>query len=300
MGLGFSTISEQAFSTAKPLWVGDEFAEKRRKLRAASPAALTVLSDFDRTLTSTGAPECHDIVGLHSGATMPPAYVAAMARMLDFSQPLPTATLEEWWVRCSELMVEHGWRRAFLEPAVAASGVRLRDGAAELVAALAAHDIPLVVLSAGLSDVIETLLRARCGGALRGGNLPPSVAVVANRMVFDDADSGRLVRVMPEPPLHTDNKREMLVALKPDAFSAASPRRIVLLLGDKPKDANSLDLLPSGTVDVVLRVGFMEGHEGRYSLEDYAAAYDVVFSADCSMAPVQELLDEVIASGGCL
>ena len=70
MGLGVSTISEQAFSTAKPLWVGDEFAEKRRKLRAASPAALTVLSDFDRTLTSTGAPECHDIVGLHSGATM--------------------------------------------------------------------------------------------------------------------------------------------------------------------------------------------------------------------------------------
>ena len=159
-----------------------------------------------------------------------------------------------------ELMVEHGWRRACLAPAVAASGVRLRDGAAELVAALAAHDIPLVVLSAGLSDVIETLLRAvaaRCAAAT-----PPSVAVVANHMVFDDADSGRLVRVMPEPPLHTDNKREMLVALRPDAFAPASPRRIVLLLGDKPKDANSLDLLPPGTVDVVLRVGFMEGHEG--------------------------------------
>ena len=34
-------------------------------------------------------------------------------------------------------------------------------------------------------------------------------------------------------------------------------------------------------------------HDGRYSLEDYAAAYDF------SMAPVQELLDEVVASGGC-
>ena len=295
MGLGASRVSERAFSApATPLWVGDAFAEKRRALRAASPAALAVLSDFDRTLTASGAPECHDIVGLHAGDTMPPAYSAAMARMLDFSQPLPTATLEEWWVRCSELMVEHGWRRACLAPAVAASGVTLRDGAVELVAALAAHEVPLVVLSAGLSDVIETLLRARCGGAL-----PPSVAVVANRMVFDDDDGGKLLRVTPSPPLHTDNKREMLVALRPDAFAPASPRRLVILLGDKPKDAHSLDLLPPGAVDVVLRVGFMEGHDGRYSLEDYAAAYDVVFSADCSMAPVQELLDEVVASGGC-
>ena len=67
---------------------------------------------------------------------MPPAYVAAMARMLDFSQPLPTATLEEWWVRCSELMVEPGG--GIPRARRRRGGVRLRDGAAGLVAALAA------------------------------------------------------------------------------------------------------------------------------------------------------------------
>jgi hypothetical protein len=160
----------------------------------------------------------------------------------------------------------------------------------ELLHHCSAHRIPTLVVSAGISNLIEHFLEGL--GAPLG-----HVRVSANRMHFqdgadDESGGGKLNRWAPERPCHSHNKaltyqRERAFfeqghvagpeALAPGAAAAgaASVAHAYLVMGDKPYDGWVLGQVPPSAVAVELRVGFFGG-EGRYTLDDYREVYDVV------------------------
>jgi hypothetical protein len=66
MGLVTSTLNHlngggraaRSEAEPQPLYVSDSFGAARRQLRAASASQLTVVTDFDRTLTASDSLEC--------------------------------------------------------------------------------------------------------------------------------------------------------------------------------------------------------------------------------------------------
>ena len=55
-----------------------------------------------------------------------------------------------------------------------------RERAEELIGALSEHEIPLIVFSAGIGNIIETVMKNQLGA------IPETMHIISNLMIFDD------------------------------------------------------------------------------------------------------------------
>ena len=167
------------------------------------------------------------------------------------------------------------------------ANLALREGAATLLRELEAQNVPTLIFSAGLADVLEEVLRQKYDR-----NFPqPTTHVVSNRMIFEpgndeasssnehDRDNDRLVGFS-EPLLHMFNKRFDAIGDTTYAKSVLSQkRRCVLLLGDGLGDAAMADGQPA---DCVIRVGFVN-EQVQESLAHFSKAFDILVLNDGPM-----------------
>jgi len=141
------------------------------------------------------------------------------------------------------------------------STIQLRDGVQEFLRQCqeAKPPIPVLIMSAGLGDVIEEFLRQRLPFPLA-----PTTVVVSNRLYFDS--SGQLT-AFSEPLMHMFNKTA--------AFFDANVRKLIegckmcMLLGDGVGDATMADGLDNVEC---LKIGFL-----NEKVEERMAAYKQVF-----------------------
>lgn len=278
-----------------------EFERKRRAIVAGGASQLTVVADFDRTLTLDRLPSgercmsCHGIV--ESCAVLSKEYKAATTALfrkfypIEVSPHIPRAEkiplMQRWYAENHKLLQSERLTRADIVRAVSESNVQLRPGARSLVASCVTAGVPLLVFSAGIKDVIEEVL------AQRYGALPDGVHVVSNKMAWSPA--GRNVGFH-APLIHMFNKDESHLRDVP-WFRDAGARRNAVVLGDSLGDAIMAGR-DGDRHDVILRVGFLNdvAAEGAL-LRQYSSAFDVVVLRDSGMDFVmRDILGEVFAS----
>ncbi|CAJ1439804.1 unnamed protein product [Effrenium voratum] len=181
--------------------------------------------------------------------------------------------MSEWYGQVHELMLKESVTKDNIAGAVSGcKTIRLRDGMLDLLQACQTHDpvIPVIIMSAGLGDVIEEFLRQV------PFELGASTHIVSNRMAFDAA--GRLVEFS-EPLLHMFNKT---AAFFPEATKElVKGRRFCMLFGDGVGDSTMADGLEVET----LKVGFLNEKVEERLLE-FQQKFDVVVTGD---GPVPEL-----------
>ena len=124
-------------------------------------------------------------------------------------------------------------------------------------------DVPLVVISAGLRELLIPILE-------NAASLPSKLSLLANSL---------------EEATVQVTSRDKSSALKriPDF----PDRRNVLLLGDKPSDCRPLEGLPGNPA---LKVGFL-GAPSEERFAEYLKFFDAVLVGDASMEFVNSLLD---------
>ena len=267
--------------------------------------------------------ECHDVLFHHAelgegfAATVAPLLAAADADK-DAASPQDMAELlgmprgqwrewedyaEWWWRTAHDAMAEAGLTRVGIAAAVARGRVALRPGVGELVAGLREAGAPLVVVSAGITDVIDALMSAEVGPELwptprpplpaaGDGTAPlPPVIVHSNTGVFDS--SGRLLGFEPEPPIHWLNKID---TTRPLAAQLGLGSKVVLLLGDSVKDVTMVEGLDAADKPpVVLRIGFLNTSQDARSaeLEEHMAVFDACVAGDGPLDFVLEVLAQL-------
>ena len=253
-----------------------------------------VLFDFDRTLTSfqhNGRPtsSCHGTVEKsrfasaewrrQTEALFAQYYPMEIATNLDRNEKL--AAMIQWWQSAHDLMVQNRVNRAQLPVMVAESNLGLRRGARELLAELAAADVPVLIFSAGIADVITEFLRQQ-------GCLYPNINVVSNRMRFDDA--GDLVGFS-SLLIHTLNKNAATLMQTGDGWTHDPNRTHVLLLGDNMGDIHMSDGLD---ISERLAVGFLNDRITE-NLPVYRSIFDTVILNDGSMELVRQLVQHIVS-----
>ncbi|CAJ1451086.1 unnamed protein product, partial [Effrenium voratum] len=171
--------------------------------------------------------------------------------------------MSEWYGQVHELMLKESVTKDNIAGAVSGcKTIRLRDGMLDLLQACQTHDpvIPVIIMSAGLGDVIEEFLRQV------PFELGASTHIVSNRMAFDAA--GRLVEFS-EPLLHMFNKT---AAFFPEATKElVKGRRFCMLFGDGVGDSTMADGLEVETLK---------------ASQTFQQKFDVVVTGD---GPVPEL-----------
>lgn len=169
---------------------------KIKDLIAHKPSKLMVISDFDHTLTKFTSLQCHDVVGFNK------RYSKEFLKEFNDIFLTPLESLSEWWRVAHDLLVDKsGLTKEMLHERLSEEIVAVRDGLEEFIIDLRLHHIPLIIVSAGIRDVIAHTL-AKCNLCIEHDEL---FHIDANFLEFHDC--GKLSNVLPEDPVHSESKK---------------------------------------------------------------------------------------------
>jgi len=250
-------------------------------LRDARLDKLLVITDFDATLTTGDSTQCHDLVGFSD--LLAAQFREGFAPLLDW-QTNPLTDGVQWWDTAHALMVKYGQPpRSLIPRMVRQSSMVPRPGALKLLHRLALLNVPVLIVSAGLSDVIEEFLRQHDA-------LTENITVCSNRLNYG-ADLAPQ-SVAPDPPITSFTKASAYRAAR-SFFKHHAARRSLLVLGDSITDIDAATEVP---YDHLISVGFPNSR-GPEATAKYAESYDALVLGDHgSLAAVDELVDDVMAA----
>lgn len=258
-----------------------EATDKIARFADAGTDALHVVSDFDLTLTAGKMPGQNigtwdvmdELMTLESVARYKEIYQSF--RPIELEGKLTAEIAAEKWGETLDLIMEHGIsiddiQAAFLRVA------ELRVGAKDIFTVCENRDIPTVVLSSGISNVIRVMSEYY--------EIYPT-HILSNDLMYDEV-TRFVTGWRRESLIHMLNKKEMghrkLTELR-------SKRPNVVLIGDVPDDVRMVD------GDDVIRIRVLDPRKGEvHNLEtvmqaSFDAGYDLV--VEHSLQPVAKLLD---------
>ncbi|TMW61991.1 hypothetical protein Poli38472_009484 [Pythium oligandrum] len=280
----------------------DAFARKWKKFSTDGIEKLVVIADFDFTLTTRFKADGGQGESTHGVLTRSEAlggsasqiseghfrkyYPIEQSVTLSNAEKLPY--IVEWWTKEHEVLVDHKLTHQMIGRAVAKSEVALRQGFMEIFDVLADEDVPTLIFSAGLYDVIHAVLDKEYAKTERK-TLPKNVHVVSNMMRFDP--TGLLVGFQGNI-IHSLNKNASVVLDTPFWKKCQLQKREnILLLGDSLTDATMTEGLDCSD-DNIVRIGFLNDHVDE-RLDTYLKTFDVVLTHDSSLFPVELMLHQL-------
>lgn len=180
-------------------------------------------------------------------------------------------------------MIEHGQPPRHLIPRmVRETKMEPRPGALKLLARLAALEVPVLIVSAGLSDVIEEFLRQH-------NALTENITVCSNRLNYG-ADSAPQ-SVAPDPPI-TSFTKDTAYRASSTFFRQHSQRTTLIVIGDSCSDIDAATNVPHNHA---ISIGFLNGKEiHNDSAVRHLQTYDaIVLGHNGSLDPVDAVIDEL-------
>eukprot|EP00940_MAST-03C_sp_MAST-3C-sp2_P000189 g189.t1 len=265
---------------------------------------LVVIADFDRTLsrfrTRKGGQSTSTHGVIENFHKLGSDYVREANALKDHYLPLEnkvslsiedrTKVCEEWWTKAHELLIRYRLSRKDVQEAVASNrNLELRDGALDFFSILKENDIPLLIFSAGLGDVIDNFLSMK----IFRGKIPSNVTILSNKMVFSGAGPDARLVGFDSDIIHSCNKGAVALKTNPSAPDLCG-RDTVVLLGDSLGDVHMADsLIECGKVSTVLKVGYLNSNvpENR---SRYNKIYDKVICNDGSLYFPKALVEALI------
>ncbi|KAE8751966.1 hypothetical protein FOCC_FOCC001129 [Frankliniella occidentalis] len=251
------------------------------KLESGGVNALQVIADFDHTITKqhvNGTRHTSSFCVINNCNGLPSHFSGKDSELLKKYLPIerdPHLTKEEktpfmveWYTMTSELFRGFPLDSSEISEAVKKSNTELRSGFQDLVTTLDSLNVPLLVFSAGLGDVVDAILKNH-------GVANKNIHVISNFLKYKDG----LVNGFTADIVHPFNKNGK-AAEHTNYFQEMSSRHNVILMGDNLGDAEMADGVPN--TDAVLKIGFLYGDVDRL-LPKYLDHFDVVLVDDQTM-----------------
>lgn len=199
-------------------------------------------------------------------------------RRMSIEEKIPH--MIDWAQNGADLLVKAKVEKEQLPQMVQDAHVFLRDGFNDLVEILHNFNIPLLIFSAGLGNVIEEILK-------QSSRVTPHMKCVANYLEFDENDQfsgfkGELI--------HTFNKSGKFVQDDIEWCRKTHNRKNVILLGDMIGDLTMAD----GVVDpsTSLNIGFLNCNYEEL-LDTYLDHFDIVLDNDHTMDVANVIVAEI-------
>ena len=145
-----------------------ELQQKISTFKKAGSASFHVVSDFDRTLTKAfieGKKFLSSYALIREGKYLTADYPGRAHALFDTYHPYEVDEtisvaeknkwMNQWWGEHFELMKECGMNKAVIKDIILQRKIRFRAGALEFLDLLSQNHIPILILSAGLGDIIQ-------------------------------------------------------------------------------------------------------------------------------------------------
>lgn len=188
----------------------------------------------------------------------------------------------EWYTKANDLLKQCKVNKSFFPRMVEVSNVEFRDGTDQMMKTLAGWDVPVLILSAGLGDLLVEVLK-------KFEVLTDNVKVVSNFLSFDH--EGNVTGIDGEM-IHVFNKSESAIHDSP-YFKKLEHRHNVILMGDSVGDlqmANGVE-----NVEALLKIGFLN-NQSEEKIKKYEEIYDLVLVDDQTMTVPNWIIEKLANS----
>ncbi len=271
-----------------------EFERKKQEFKKQGKKGFHVVSDFDSTLTKgfVDGERVHSTFEIvRKEGYLAKEYVKKSYALYDIYHPIeinPDISPEEkdkkmleWWKKHLQLMIDYGMNDDIIKEMVKSCKINLRGGFYEFISLLKDNKVPLLILSAGMGNVIKEFMESK-------SLLYSNTHIISN---FYEFDKNKKVTGFKSKIVHAFNKSEVQVKDTP-YHEQIVQRKNVILLGDSPGDLHMAEGMDH---DNIIKIGFLN-EEIDNLLDFYKESFDVVIVDDGPMDFINELLREIISS----
>jgi HAD superfamily hydrolase (TIGR01544 family) len=195
-------IPDKWFNTRIVIRNKEEFHEKLTRFQAGGVEKLSVISDFDYTMSkfhkSNGerSASCHKV--LEDCDFINPLYKLSAQALQKKYYPLevdPTLEEEErirymieWVEKAHELLLQYGLTRntvqLAVDEAITNQRIALRSNLLDFIKVIHFHKIPLLIFSAGIGDILQEVLRWHLPEIVKF----PEIYVISNHCIWSDEE----------------------------------------------------------------------------------------------------------------
>lgn len=198
---------------------------------------IFVVADFDKTITNGSSKTSWSI--LSDSDDVPKTYIEERKNLYNHYRPieidesmdfnLRSSLIREWFQKHIELFVKYKLsEEVFKNAAKDLRIMEFRPGAKEFITFLHDNNIPLIIISAGIGNFIETFLSLN-------NCYFDNVYISSNKIIFKDGIAVGVGKNI----IHSLNKNE--VSLPEDILHKLNGRNDVILLGDQITDLKMVD-----------------------------------------------------------
>lgn len=240
-----------------------------------------VVMDFDRTLTSDdslgswGVLENSEIFSKDfvndSHKLMKKYYPYEIDYTLNFKTK--EKYIKKWYYENMNLFYKYGLTHEILLKCMENSKLQFRDGAKEFLKFLNTNNIPVIIISAGIGNIIEEFLKMNdC--------YFDNIYIISNFIKFEN----NLMLKFSDNMIHSLNKK--IQNLPKDFENELFKKDYILLLGDLIED---ISMIPIDDLNRTLTIGFLADKLCN-NLKFYNQNFDVVFTGNTSFEDVKNLI----------
>lgn len=208
-----------------------------------------IVLDFDKTITAYESDDSWDV----AGKELSEEFKGQLLKLYKKYRPIEksytisieekTLAMEKWYFECMELYKKYGLTKEKLDSSIENSNIVFRKGAKEFIQKARRLNIPVIILSAGIGNVIE--------GFLKSNDCMPNY-IISNFIEFDE--KGNMVTFDKNKMIHTLNKN-IQNNLPKELENNLKERIYKILVGDLVEDEN---MIPKEEWDTTLKIGFLE------------------------------------------
>jgi len=270
--------------------------EKLTKIIKDGPENLQFIVDFDYTMSrahKNGAPVDCSWGVFENFDKVPASYHAKVQTLknkyfpieldlsIEIEKKIPI--MIEWYREANRALADSKVKKDWFPEMVAASNCELRDDTDLMMNLLAENKIPVLVLSAGLGDLIREIMT-------HYKVLHENTILVSNFLEFDSSETVVGLKNK-DNMIHMFNKSES--SLSDAQVDEVKQRKNVVILGDSLGDLQMADGVENPSV--LLTVGFLNKNKDE-NLPKYQDAFDVVLVDDQTMDFPNSFLKDMLAN----
>ncbi|CAI4231667.1 unnamed protein product [Auanema sp. JU1783] len=274
-----------------------EVEEKLRTIVSGGREKLLVISDFDFTLSRYKDEEgkmCWTTHGVFDNLAnrVDPKLSQIFHDLRDKYFPIEfcdkltpeekTPHMEAWWGTSHNHIIKAGFHKEMIEEFVKQANIVLKNGAEELIDNLDKADVPFIVFSAGIGNIIEMYFKHKLGC------IPANTHLISNMMLFNDEG---IASDFSEPLIHTFCKNSTVIRKDAQFYHDLDNRFNVVLLGDSQGDVHMA--IGADKRGPTLKIGYLNDKVEKL-LDHYMEIYDIVLVLDPTMDVPNKVLDKVL------
>ncbi len=241
-----------------------------------------VLIDFDNTITGHNSDDSWETAGKLLGKKFNKELELLWKKYrpieLDYNMPFneKNQAMEKWYSECMMLYYKYKLTKDQVIESVKTGNLILREGAKRFFKKAYEENIPVIILSAGIGNVIEEFLKQK-------GCYYPNIYIISNFIEFDENGFAKTFDM--STMIHTLNKsiKDKLPTKE------LKSRKYKILIGDLIEDINMLE---KEELDTTLTIGMLDNNTTQNLVEMYNKVFDILLTEeDVCFEEIKKLLE---------